>query len=146
MSLMRYQPNQWLREIEKEIYPFMTDWFSHESANALKNWVPRVDLKEDKDQYLVFVDLPGVDPKDIHIEMDGHTLTISGERNTQREENKENFYRIERASGKFCRQFSLPDSVDGNQIQAKTKQGVLTILLPKLKAQQSKKIAIQADE
>lgn len=146
MSIIRRQPNYWLQDFENELFPLMSKWFDNESSgHTIQNWVPKVDVKEEKDKYLAFVDLPGVDPKDIEIEMDGHTLTIKGERQSASESKDENFFRVERAYGKFCRQFSLPDTIDSSAIQAKTKQGVLTIVLPKVVEQKAKKIQIQED-
>lgn len=144
MKMIGRQPNFWLQDFENELFPVMSKWFGNETATpSIQNWAPRVDVKEEKDRYLAFVDLPGVDSKDIDIEMDGHTLTIKGERKAQNEDQSENYFRIERAHGKFCRQFSLPDTIDSKAIEAKTKQGVLTIILPKLVAPTTQKIEIQ---
>ncbi len=144
MSFIRHQPNYWAHDFEKELLPFLSSCLTPEQNISAQNWSPRVDVKEEKNQYFVYVDLPGVDPKDIDIEMDGHTLTIKGERKIEREEKKDNYYRLERASGKFCRQFSLPETVDSNGIQAKAVQGVLTVVLPKLIEQKTRKITIES--
>lgn len=144
MSFIRHQPNYWAHDLEKELLPFLSSCFSPEQNINVQSWSPRVDVKEEQGQYLVHVDLPGVDPKDIDIEMDGHTLTIRGERKIEREEKKDSYYRIERASGKFCRQFSLPETVNSDGIQAKAVQGVLTIVLPKMTEQKTRKIMIES--
>lgn len=146
MNITRYRPNHWLNDIEKELLPFIYPWVGQsEGTPSLQSWVPKVDVKEDKDKYTVFVDVPGVDTDDIDIEMDGHTLTIRGERKIEKEEKSDDYFRMERSVGKFCRQFVLPDTIDSDKIQAQTKKGVLTITLPKIIEQKLKKIQIKGN-
>lgn len=150
MSMIRHsQPSSIVRELQQELFPLMS-WFTQEHPYAQDTvWAPRVDIKEEELEFVVFADIPGVDPKDIEIEMDGNTLTVKGERNLVKEHKgkNENYYRIERTSGKFYRQFTLPETIDSTKIMAKSKQGVLAIHLPKAtENKHQRKIKVQEEQ
>ena len=102
-----------------------------ESSVVTSQWVPRVDIKEEADRFLLFADLPGVDPQDIEVQMDKGMLTIKGERREERASETESYSRIERRHGVFHRRFALPDSADPERISASGHNGVLTISIPK---------------
>jgi len=106
-------------------------------------WSPRVDVKEDEKALTVTAELPGVDQKDVNVELKDGVLSISGEKKAQKEEKNETYYRVERSYGSFCRSFYLDEKVDAEKIEAKFKDGVLTLTLPKKPEEQPKKIAIQ---
>jgi HSP20 family protein len=93
--------------------------------------LPEVDVHEDDKQLMIEVDLPGVDEKDVSVTMANGTLTIKGEKKSEREEKEENYYLAERSYGKFERSLSLPDTIDPDKIEAKFDKGVLTITAPK---------------
>ncbi len=107
-------------------------------------WSPAVDIKEEATRFLITADLPGVDPKDIEITMDNGVLTIKGERQSEAREEKEGYKRVERVSGAFYRRFSLPDTADAERIEAKGKDGVLEVILPKHEKVQPRKIEVKA--
>lgn len=90
-----------------------------------------VDIFEDKDQVLLKAELPGVNPKDVSLHVEGNVLTISGEKRLEFEEKKDSYVRIERGYGRFSRSFTLPPYVDSNQVTAEYADGVLTVSLPK---------------
>jgi HSP20 family protein len=94
-------------------------------------WVPRVDVKEEGDRFVLYADLPGIDPNDIEVSMDKGLLTIRGERSSETSEQTDRFSRIERRYGSFHRRFALPDSADPEGIQARGRHGVLEITIPK---------------
>ncbi|WJG08606.1 Hsp20/alpha crystallin family protein [Aliiglaciecola sp. LCG003] len=102
---------------------------------------PDVDVSEDKKSYKISADLPGLDSKDISLDISDNVLTISGERKTESERDDENNYHImERSHGYFKRSFSLPVAVEQDKIKADFKNGVLHVTLPKSeKAQQSQR-------
>jgi len=106
-------------------------------------WSFNVDVEENDKSYIVKADLPGMDEKDIKVELTDNVLTISGSRTEKREEKKSNYHRIERFSGSFCRSIELPREVDANKARAEYKKGVLTIELPKTGASQAKKIDVK---
>ena len=113
----------------------------HEGADAM--WAPAVNSYEDKDAFLLSCDLPGMDQKDIRINLDNNTLTISGTRKLEHEENKENYQRIECVFGTFSRSFTLPATVDTEKIEANVEKGVLKIRLPKREESKPRQIAIK---
>jgi len=108
-------------------------------------FTPDIDLKETKDGFEVRADLPGVKESDIDISVSGRRLSISGKREEEKEERKgERYYAYERASGAFCRSFTLPEDADLDKIQADLREGVLRVNVPKTTASQPKKIPVQA--
>ncbi len=114
-------------------------------AIDLGTWAPAVDIKEEKDQFIVHADIPGVDISDIHISLENNLLTIQGKREFQKTENKEEYSRIERMQGQFYRRFSLPQSADESKIDASYKNGVLQILIPKKESVKGKRIEVRND-
>src|SRR4029079_3759545 len=100
---------------------------------STSEWSPTVDVKENKEHFAILADVPGIEPKDIHLNVENGMLTIQGERKLQNEEKGANYYRTERSYGTFYRRFSLPDTADLEHISAKNKNGVLEITIPKLK-------------
>lgn len=106
---------------------------------------PSADLCETDKEYIVSVDLPGMEEKDIDVVYQKNTLTIRGSREEKTEESKKQYYRSERRSGSFQRSFALPDGIDESKIEADFKNGVLNVHLPKTKSSVStrKKIPIQ---
>jgi len=107
-----------------------------------KAWTPAVDISEDEHRYLIRADLPGVDPKDIDVNLEGDELTLRGERKEEKEEKGKNWQRTERFHGEFYRRFRLPESADPEKIQAHSDKGVLEIVIPKQPKTQPRKIAI----
>lgn len=107
---------------------------------------PQLDFVETDTDYRVIVELPGVDPKDVSIELRGDVLTIRGEKKAEHEEKAENRYLVERRFGRFERQIRLPAEIDLDKAEATYDKGVLTIRLPKPEAAQkpAKKIEVKA--
>jgi HSP20 family protein len=113
-------------------------------ASGSQKFTPHLDLVESANDYVVSVDLPGVKPEDVKVEMDDGRLTISGKRETTVEDNTKNVHRVERTRGSFSRVISLPREVDTDKIDAKYEQGVLHVTLPKVADKQPRKIEIRA--
>ena len=102
------------------------------SEPAARPWAPAVDVLETENELVLKADLPDVELKDIDIQIERGTLSIKGERKFERVEGKgTGYHRIERSYGEFQRFFSLPDTVDSDQVKADYKSGVLTVTLPK---------------
>jgi len=95
------------------------------------SFAPPVDIYEDEHNITLKLDVPGIDEKDIDVQIQGNTLTVHGERNFEKEEKEENFCRIERQYGSFTRSFTLPGSVDPGHVSADYDKGVLKINLAK---------------
>ena len=107
------------------------DTAGDESSVVTSQWAPRVDIKEESDRFVLYADIPGVDPADIEIQMDKGLLTIKGERSSVTREQGEHFSRVERSHGVFHRRFALPDSANPEGITASGEHGVLEIVIPK---------------
>ena len=110
--------------------------------SAISNWRPPVDIYEDEDHIVIKAELPGVQKKDIHVDVDGRVLTLNGERMLDGKVKEENYYRQERAFGKFERSFTLATEIDPDKINADFKEGVLKVDIPKPEEHKPKKITI----
>jgi HSP20 family protein len=144
--LIRHNPFTVLNEINKLFDDKLKFSEKDDSAVESGNWLPAVDIREEPNQFLLYVDVPGVKPEKIEISMENNILTIKGERDDIQKEEKKNYHRVERIRGSFYRRFALPDTADANNIQAKTKHGILEIVINKKKIPESKKIQIQVEE
>jgi HSP20 family protein len=94
-------------------------------------FVPPVDIYEDEHAITLKVEVPGIEEKDIDVRLENQTLTLRGERKFEKEEKEENFHRIERRYGSFTRSFTLPNTVDTENVKAEYANGVLSVRLPK---------------
>lgn len=109
------------------------------SSVVTSQWVPRVDIHEERERFVILADLPGLEPQDVEIWMDKGILSLKGERVTRPAEPGEGqgreadvrFSRMERVSGRFHRRFALPDSADADAVTATGRNGVLEISIPK---------------
>lgn len=108
---------------------------------------PKVNISDNEHSVVVTANVPGIPSKDITIEVEDNILTISGHTKREEEEGKKDsdFYRFEREEGSFMRSVSLPSPVDKNNIDAKTKNGVLTITLAKTEKSETNKIHIREE-
>jgi HSP20 family protein len=111
---------------------------------GLGTWAPKVDLAETKDAITVKVEIPGVDQKDIAVELRENVLTIKGEKEEEREEKDTQYHRVERSYGAFSRVMRLPAAVDGSKATAAFKDGVVTITLPKAPGAKGTTIPVKA--
>ena len=103
-----------------------------------------VDIKEEADRFVIFADIPGVDPQDIEVQMDKGILTLKGERAGEETEEGKGYSRRERAWGAFHRRFALPDSADAEKITASGRHGVLEISIPKRPESAPRRIQVGA--
>lgn len=108
------------------------------------HWFPAADILEDKKKITLKTEIPGVEAKDIDVSLDGRRLTIKGEKKQEKEEEVENYHRMESTYGYFNRTIQLPAEVDPEKIDASYKRGVLKIVLKKTKASESKKIQVRS--
>jgi HSP20 family protein len=114
-----------------------------EEESALMSWTPAVDIAEHDNEYLVRVELPGVNKDDVKITIESNILTVRGEKKQEKETKKENFHRVERSYGSFQRSFTLPTTVTNEKIDASYKDGVLSITLPKAEEAKPKQIEVK---
>jgi HSP20 family protein len=137
MSLVSYEPWGFLDKFQRQLnhLAYSGELFANYDNDSLNmytsGWRPAVDIKEEKNCFLIVADVPGINPKDIEITMENGVLTVKGERHLDAEDSDENYKRVERMNGTFYRRFSLPDTADGERIEAKGSNGVLEITIPK---------------
>ncbi|MFA7095815.1 MAG: Hsp20/alpha crystallin family protein [Gammaproteobacteria bacterium] len=149
MAITRYYDpwtmmTQLQNEMNKLFETRMGRYPGEDAGNVVTSqWTPAVDIKEEKDRFVIFADIPGVDPKDIEITMEKGIISIKGERRIDTEEERENYTRVERARGIFYRRFTLPDTADVEKISARGKNGVLEITIPKHEKLQPRKITVE---
>lgn len=148
MMLRKYEPWSAVHELHNELNrafgrgPRLANL---REAGDEKAWVPAVDIREEDGRFVIVADVPGVDPKDIEVTTERGVLTISGERNvTKTDDAKPGYTRTERIHGSFYRQFTLPESADGDQVSASGKNGVLEVVVPKKAAVQPRRIEVAA--
>ena len=117
------------------------DWQYRDSAGA--SWVPPVDIFEEAESIRIMAEIPGVNPNAVKISLENNVLTIHGTKEQVAEERSERVHRYERTYGAFERSFTLPATVDANNIKASYEHGVLTITLPKVEKAKPRQIAVQ---
>ncbi len=135
MLLRRFDP---FKELEKSYYTYPT------TNEGVSGFVPVVNTREGESAFHIDVDLPGVKKEDIKVDMKKDILTISGERKTKDEIKEDDYYKVETTFGKFSRSFTLPENVDIENIEARSDNGVLEVIIPKLEeAKVNKSIEIK---
>ena len=107
-------------------------------------FIPPVDVREEKDAFVLTADLPGVTPEDIEITAEKGVLTLRGERKSERREDAVGYERLERVTGSFVRRFTLPENVQEDAIKAKFAHGVLAVSIPKKPEVAPKKVMVEA--
>ena len=141
MALVRYEPINLFDQFNNEINRFFSG-MPRQAANQERAWVPAVDIREEEQRFVLSADIPGVDRANVDVTLENGVLTIKGERHAEQEETGEDFHRRERVHGTFLRQFSLPDTVNADSINATVKDGVLVIEIPKHAKPEPRKITV----
>lgn len=146
MSLVKYEPWFGVRQLQDDINRLFSTWSTNDSSGVTADWVPSVDINEFQDRFQLFIDVPGVDPKDVEITLESGVLTITGERFPQAAKDDEKVMRrrTERGTGRFYRRFVLPESVDAEKVKASDRHGVLEISIPKQAKAQPRRIEVAA--
>ncbi len=144
MTLVRYEPWAVHRELMNEFNrAFDRVSGGDTSSGATADWAPPVDIEEYKDKFVIYADVPGVDPNSIEITLEKGVLTLSGTREQKVEAKGVESRRLERTNGRFHRRFALPDTADADNVSAAGKFGVLEIVIPKRPQAQPRKITVQ---
>jgi HSP20 family protein len=120
------------------------DWLSPRLAGEARGWSPAVDMVDRKDEIVLRADVPGLEQKDIQVDVENGMLTIRGTRQGEREAKEEDYYCCERWAGSFSRTIALPSGIEQDRIKATFKNGVLEVHVPKSPTAASKSIQIQA--
>ncbi len=137
MSLSHFDPLANLRLFEDAFSRVFTE------PQANRPWQPPVDIYETENELVLKADLPDVDLKDIDVRVENQTLSISGERKFQRQDNGKGYHRLERSYGNFTRSFAVPNTFDTDKINAGFKNGVLTVTLAKKEAAKPRQVKIE---
>jgi HSP20 family protein len=150
MELTLYNP---FRSISRLVEPkrgLLADLFGEDLDSFLgltdreRAFIPQVDIKENKTNYKITAELPGMEKDEVKVEVNDHILNIAGEKKEEKEEKEDNYYRVERSYGSFHRSFGLPQDIKEDKIKADFKNGVLTLTIPRSKEQKAKQIDITA--
>ena len=145
MAVVRWDPFRDLNLLQDRMNRLFEDanrnWKSDEPASTT-TWSPAVDIFETESEIVVKAEVPGMDRKDITLNLENNVLTLRGERRFLKETKEENYHRIERSYGGFSRAFSIPATVDEEKIRADYQDGVLKIVLPKKEQLRPKQIKI----
>jgi HSP20 family protein len=128
----RNDPFRDLFALQDQLFRTFGDAYRGREEEAVSaTWSPLVDVYEDADGITLKAELPEIDAKDVEIQVEGNSLTLKGERKLENEEKRDGYHRIERTYGAFSRTFTLPNTVDVDQITAESRDGVLRVFLPK---------------
>ncbi len=146
MDLVRWNPWKEMVSLRDRMNRLFDDVFfrsdRREDLWAEGVWVPAVDMFETDDKVVIKAELPGLEKKDISLDLQNGVLTLKGERKSENEVKEENYYRREMSYGKFVRSFSLPVDVDADKIKAEFKNGLLTVEVPKPEGHKPKQIKV----
>jgi HSP20 family protein len=145
MPIVKYAPFSDTEEFPAGLRLFQDSINRLLSDDSVKSrpWAPAVDILETENELVLKADVPGVELKDIDIQLENGTLTVKGERKFEKEAKNKGFHRMERNYGSFVRIFTVPETVDAEQVKAGYEAGVLTITLPKKEVAKPKTIKVQ---
>ena len=145
-DLMKWSQLPGMSSIQEEMNRMFDRFFRGGDLSEIGTagmWLPPIDLSETPDKITVKAEIPGMDPKEIDISIQGDTLIIKGEKKEEKEEKGKNYYRMERRYGSFSRSVDLPTSVDTNKVTAECKNGVLEITMQKKEEVKPKQISVK---
>ncbi len=143
MAITRWDPFRELSTIQDRMNRlFQESYAGQDQELSTSAFAPPVDVYEDEHNIILKVEVPGIDEKDIDIRLENHTLVVRGERKFEKEEKEENYHRVERRYGTFVRSFSLPNTVDAENVRADYDKGVLKISLAKKAEAKPKQIKV----
>ena len=131
------------REINRVYDNFIRGGMQADEAFQNSYWTPAVDIAELENEYVVKMELAGVNKDDVKISLESNILTIKGEKKQEKEERNRNVHRVERSYGSFQRSFTLPTTVKSDKIDAVFREGVLSIALPKAEEAKPKQIEVK---
>src|SRR6201996_6695104 len=142
MAITRWDPFREVVALQNRMNSLFREFNEGDSPLTTASFVPTVDIYEDNKKVVLKLEVPGIEEKDLDIRVENHTLTVKGERKFEAEEKEQNFHRIERRYGSFYRAFTLPSTVDTENVQASYNAGVLKLELSKKPEAQPKQIKV----
>jgi HSP20 family protein len=141
--ITRWDPFREFSTLQDRMNRLFRDSFGDgQEALSTSSFAPPVDVYEDEHNVTLKIEVPGIDEKDIDVRIENNTLTVHGERKFEKEEKEENYRRVERQYGSFTRSFTLPNTVDPENVQANYEKGVLKIKLAKKAEAKPKQIKV----
>ncbi len=144
MSLIRWDPFDELASLRESMEKLFEEFTTPRLRAATPSvWPPAVDVYETATDVVVRAELPGIDPKDVEIQVTEDTLTIKGQHKTEQEEKGRNYYMRELRSGSFVRTLTLPGNVQSDQAKAAYKNGILEICVPKSERVRPKTVKVE---
>jgi HSP20 family protein len=142
MAITRWDPFREVVAMQNRMNSLFRGLNEDEAPMTTASFVPAVDIYEDTQKVVLKLEVPGIEEKDLDIRVENNTLTVKGERKFEKEEKEENFHRIERSYGSFYRAFTLPSTVDTENVGASYNAGVLKLELKKKPEAQPKQIKV----
>lgn len=143
LTVSRWEPFRDMLTFQSRLNRLLGDSLqAYNGPEGVGSWVPPVDVVEEPERLLFRAEIPGVSKEDIDIKVENGTLILRGEKKQEREVEGETAHRVERFYGSFTRSFALPASIDAEKIQARYKDGVLEVVLPKAELAKPRKIQI----
>jgi len=137
MKIARFEPWPYVDLLQRDLN-------QRTARKATAEWVPAVDIIEEKDRFLLHADVPGVNPEAVEISLEKGVLTVSGVRSAEVLGENTDLRRTERLTGRFSRRFTLPETTDADRVTAKISNGILEIVIPKLPLVQPRRITVEA--
>jgi HSP20 family protein len=141
--------------VRRDPFRFMREWMGLDpfrdlapagTEKAMFDFVPDFEVKETKDGFVFKGDLPGVEEKDLDVQLTGNMLTIRGNKEEEKKDEGDKYYTYERSYGSFARSFALPEGVDAQRVHADLHDGVLTIAVPKTSEVKATKVKVKRGE
>jgi HSP20 family protein len=146
MAITRWDPFREVAALQNHVNSLFRDFNDGESSLTTTNFIPAVDIYEDEKRIVLKLEVPGIPEKDLDVTVENNTLVVKGERKFEKEEKEENFHSIERRYGSFSRAFTLPTTVETENIDAKYENGVLKLELKKKPEAQPKQIKVNVNK
>lgn len=148
MSIVRYDPFRDLRSLQDEVNRLFSTNLTRaydDEGIARGAWNPSVDIFENKDQIVLEAELPGMKREDFDLSIENNVITLKGERRFEKKDEGDNYHRVERSYGSFTRSFTLPQSVQPENVAAEYRNGVLRVKMPKREEIKARRIEITGD-
>src|SRR6201987_2525323 len=146
MAITRWDPFREVVALQNRVNNLFREMNDGDSPLTTASFVPAVDIYEDSKKVVLKLEVPGIEEKDLDIRVENNTLTVKGERKFEKEEKEENFHRIERRYGSFFRSFTVPNTVNTENLKASNDAGVLSIELEKKAEAQPKQIKVNVNK
>ena len=149
MTMIKYDPFRELRSLQDEVNRLFNVGItrSGNGEDIVRGaWTPSVDIFENQDKIVLEAELAGMNPEDVDISIENNIITLKGERKFEKNEETENYHRVERSYGSFVRSFTLPRTVVSDEADASFENGILKVTLPKREEAKARKIEIKGVE